>query len=430
MWEIDIGMKISKKYDNIDSFYELINKSIDIMQTKVESKLNPFKYPLSDEAKKRLKWMYVIDYECAGKIAKAARKIGISRQWLSTIHSVWASAQKEPYSLEPESRAPRDTNNRKRIDQRVEAKIIEIRKKYQPWGKDKLSVILKRDYQMKAGSSTVNRYLRKHGLIDPRLSEKNKRAWRRKKEKTELKFKTRPPAVIKDYKPGALMEKDMKLVLKMGIFTNADKNRAKENFWYQHTLIDSFTRFRAMGLTQDSNSKTAVAIQEQAVRRLPFAIAAINSDNGGENEKNFSAYLEKEKVAQFFSRAGTPTDNPRVERSHLTDELEFYGQGNLYKNFNDQTRAISEWEQTYNFIRPHQALGYLTPMEFYRLWENNPAKAYCIKDKYRNYLKKQSRRLAKSRQMKNKEQIENLMKFIDKKLSKSNSQKCQLCSWT
>jgi len=29
--------------------------------------------------------------------------------------------------------------------------------------------------------------------------------------------------------------------------------------------------------------------------------------------------------------------------------------------------------------------------------------------------------LAKSRQMKNKEQIENLMKFIDKKLSKSNS---------
>ena len=282
-------------------------------------------------------------------------------------------------------------------------------------------VILKRDYQIIAGASTVNRYLRKHGLIDPRLSEKNKRAWRRKKEKTELKFKTRPPAVIKDYKPGALMEKDMKLVLKMGIFTNADKNRAKENFWYQHTLIDSFTRIRAVGLAEDSNSRTAVAIQEQAASRLPFAIAAINNDNGGENEKDFSLYLEKEKVAQFFSRAGAPTDNPRVERSHLTDELEFYGQGNLYKNFNDQTRAISEWEHTYNFVRPHQALGYLTPMEFYGLWQSNPEEAYRIKNKYAAYLKKQSRRLAKSRQMKNKEQIENLMQFIDKKLSKSNS---------
>ena len=421
MWEIDIGMKISKKYDNIDSFYELINKSIDIMQTKVESKLNPFKYPLSDEAKKRLKWMYVIDYECAGKIAKAARKIGISRQWLSTIHSVWASAQKEPYSLEPESRAPRDTNNRKRIDQRVEAKIIEIRKKYQPWGKDKLTVILKRDYQIIAGASTVNRYLHKHNLIDPKLSEKNKLAWQRKKEKTNLKFKMRPPAVIKDYKPGALMEKDMKLVLKMGIFTNADKQRAKENFWYQHTLVDSFTRVRVIGLAEDSNSRTAVAVQERAVSRLPFTIAAINNDNGGENEKDFSAYLEKEKVAQFFSRAGTPTDNPRVERSHLTDELEFYAQGNLYKNFNEQTKAVSIWEHTYNFVRPHQALGYLTPMEFYELWKSDPEEAHRIKNKYSAYLKKQSRRLAKSRQMKNKEQIEKLMQFIDKKLSKSNS---------
>ena len=195
--------------------------------------------------------------------------------------------------------------------------------------------------------------------------------------------------MIKDYKPGALVEKDMKFVLKMSSFTNSDKYRAKENFWYQHTLVDSFTRVRAIGLAENSDSKTAVAVQELAASRLPFAIAAINNDNGGENEKNFSTYLEKEKVAQFFSRSGTPTDNPRVERSHLTDELEFYG-----------------------------------------LWQSNPEEAYRIKNKYSAYLKKQSRRLAKSRQMKNKEQIENLMKFIDKKLSKSNSQKCQLCSWT
>jgi len=53
--------------------------------------------------------------------------------------------------------------------------------------------------------------------------------------------------------------------------------------------------------------------------------------------------------------------------------------------------------------------------------QSNPEEAYRIKNKYSAYLKKQSRRLAKSRQMKNKEQIENLMKFIDKKLSKSNS---------
>lgn len=411
-----------QKSGNIRSFGHLgQNKATDIMQTQAEIKLNPFRYHLSMEAKKRLKWMYVVENECDKNISRAAKKIGVSRTWLSQIHSRWENNSEDPRMLEPESKAPHHTRNRKRIEKKVEDKIVEIRKKYQPWGKDKLAVILKRDYKMEVSESTVNRYLHKYGLVDLKLSEKNKRAWRRKKETIEMKLKMRPPSDIKDYKPGALMEKDMKLVLKMGVFTNTDKHRSRQNFWYQHTLIDSFTRIRVLGLAEDSTSKTAVAIQKQAVKRLPFAIAAINNDNGGENQKNFADYLEKEKIVQFFSRAGTPTDNPRVERSHLTDEVEFYGQGNLKKNFADQSKSLFEWEHTCNFVRPHQALGYLTPMEFYELWKKDSKKAYQIKDKYSAYLKKQNKRLRLSRKMKNEKQIENLMKFIDKKLSKSNS---------
>ena len=93
--------------------------------------------------------------------------------------------------------------------------------------------------------------------------------------------------------------------------------------------------------------------------------------------------------------------------------MSFTTRNNLYKDFNEQVKAMAEWEYTYNFVRPYQALVYLTPMEFYELWKSDPEKTYRIKNKYSTYLKKQSRRLAKSRQMKNKEQIENLMKFID-----------------
>lgn len=391
------------------------------MQTIAEKKLNPLKYYLSAEAKKRLKWMYVTRYECDGNISLASKKIGVSRTWLSQIHGIWKNSHEDPRSLEPESRAPHNTVNRLRISKETESKIVELRNEYQPWGKDKLSVMLKRDYGLKAGATTVNRYLHKHDLIDPKLSEKNKKAWERKKEATEMKFKMRPPSIIKDYKPGALIEKDMKFILKMGVFTNPDKQRARENFWYQHTIIDSFTRIRALGLAEDSNSRMAVAIQERAVKHFPFAIAAINNDNGGENEKDFSEYLDKEKVVQFFSRAGTPTDNPRVERSHLTDELEFYRQGNIKLTFDEQRKAITKWERVYNYVRPHQALGNLTPMEFYRLWKKNPDEAHRIKDKYRGYLKKQSARLRRSRKMRNREQIEKLMIFIDTKLSKSYS---------
>jgi transposase InsO family protein len=394
------------------------------MQKTAENIFNPLRYHLSSEAKKRIRWMYVVHFECGGKITRAANKIGISRPWLSTIHAKWEKSNRDPRSLEPESRAPHNTENRNRISNETEDRIIELRKKYRPWGKDKLSVQLSRDYQLDAGASTVNRYLHKHKLIDPKLSEKNKKAWARKKEQIELKQRIRPPSAIKDYKPGALVEKDMKFILKYGAFVNPAKYKAKENFWYQHTIIDSFTRLRALGIAEDAESKTAVLVQVEAAKRLPFAIATVNTDGGGENEKDFSKHLLSEAIVHFRSRAGIPTDNPRVERSHLTDELEFYAQGNIRRTFEEQKRTIVEWEHTYNYIRPHQALGYLTPMEFFALWKRDPEEAHRIKDRYQAYLRKQSKRLRSSRKMKKKEQIENLMKFIDQKLVKTNLKKC------
>jgi hypothetical protein len=139
---------------------------------------------------------------------------------------------------------------------------------------------------------------------------------------------------------------------------------------------------------------------------------------------------------QFYSRPGTPTDNPRVERSHLTDEVEFYSRANIYNTFDNQREALKEWEHNYNFRRPHQALGYLTPMAFYELWKKKPEEAYMIMDKWQVYLKKQRIRLARSRKVKKKEQIEVLMSFIDSKLEQKtnlNEAKlqlinCQLCS--
>lgn len=416
MYEKDIGMKKPKIHANINRFYELINKSIDIMQSKAENKLNPFKYPLSGEAKKRLKWMYIIHFECGGKIAKAAKRIGVSRQWLSKIHSHWVKSDKDPRSLEPELKAPKNTDKRNRIDKTIEDKIIEVRKKYH-WGKDKLATILDRDHGLIVGASTINRYLDKHGLLDVKISRRIKTAHR---NKIEQKQKCRPPKEIKDYKPGVLVEKDMKFIVKRGEFINPEKYRAKENFWYQHTVIDSFTRIRIIGLAEDSESKTAVAVQEECEKRLPFLIACANTDNGSENEKEFDNYLNNSKIVHFYSRSGTPTDNPRVERSHLTDEVEFYKHGNIYRTFKKQKQKIAEWEHTYNHIRPHQALGNLTPMEFYALWKNNPEEAYKIAEKWRNYLKKQNKRLANSRKMKNREKIAKLMDQIDKKLAKSN----------
>jgi len=239
------------------------------------------------------------------------------------------------------------------------------------------------------------------------------------KNKVEQKQKYRPPKEIKDYKPGALVEKDMKFILKTGVFINFAKYKAKENFWNQHTVIDSFTRIRTLGLAENGDSQTAVAVQEECVSRLPFNIACTNTDNGSENEKDFDEYLRQKDIIHFYSRSGTPTDNPRVERSHLTDEVEFYQQGNICKTFEEQKQKLANWEYLYNYVRPHQALGNLTPMAFYELWKVNSGAAYKITEKWQKYLKKQRERLANSRRIKNKEKIAKMMKQIDLKLANS-----------
>jgi transposase len=418
------------------------------MQTKAENLLNPLRYYLSDEAKKRLRWLYILYYEYDYNVKKAANKIGISREWLSKIKSRFEKSNKDPRSLEPESRAPHYTNNRQRIPQETEEKILEIRDKY-GWGKEDISVVLWRDYQLKASASTVNRYLHKHLRINPKISGRHQKAWLEKKIRENQKVfltvkKYRPPKEIKDYVPGALIEKDMKLVpTKSKIPHKIDnKYHLQDYFNYQHSFLDSFTRIKAMELVEVPDSRGAKVAYEQMRQRWPFKIGSINTDSGGENGKDFKEQLAQDEVLHFFSRTSTPTDNPRVERSHLTDDQECWARGNSYLPFEKQKQALKKWEYIYNYVRPHQALGFLTPMEFYRLWKENPAKAYAVKDKYQAYLAKQRKRLASARRIKKKEQIEKVMQFIDAKLNqnqaiKINLQsckleliKCELCSWT
>ena len=394
---------------------------IDLMHTKYEQILNPKRYKLSQEALKKLKWIYELELKHNGNITACGRKLHITREWLTKIYSKFKSNDRDPRWLENKSRAPHNTSDRKRTSRDTVDKIIQLRlnKKYCTWGKEKLARLMWTQYQIKISPCTVNRYLAKAKLLNVRISQKNKLAFKNKI--LTQRIKQRPPKVVKDYKPGALVEKDMKFIVKQGKFTNTEprKERAGENFFFQHTMIDDFTRLRALDAVATSDSLTAKKSFLRLKSRFPFSIACLNTDSGGENGKNFADYLTKQNIIHFFSRTGTPTDNPRVERSHLTDEIEFYGLGNRqHKDLKSLKQALKAHEHTYNFIRPHQALGYLTPMEFYELWKVNSDEAYKIKDKWQKYLAKQSKRLHTARRMKKKEKIEALMQHIDSLLNR------------
>jgi len=82
---------------------------------------------------------------------------------------------------------------------------------------------------------------------------------------------------------------------------------------------------------------------------------------------NFDKALEDRGITHYFSHPNCPKENSRVERKIQTtaSELWNYRTGYDIKEINE---IVCEWNETYDDIRPHQSLGYLTPNEFLSSW--------------------------------------------------------------
>ena len=76
-----------------------------------------------------------------------------------------------------------------------------------------------------------------------------------------------------------------------------------------------------------------------------------------------------------------------MERSFRTDEEEFYQVEELPADVGGLQTALFAWNQVYERVRPacpgrpHQALGYKTPEQFYQDWlKNHSTKKEILSD--------------------------------------------------
>ncbi|MBI4164601.1 MAG: transposase [Acidobacteria bacterium] len=60
----------------------------------------------------------------------------------------------------------------------------------------------------------------------------------------------------------------------------------------------------------------------------------------------------------------SPKLNGRVDRANRTHTEAFYELTPCSLSIAELNRELQNWERTYNTVRPHQALAYLTPQPF------------------------------------------------------------------
>jgi Integrase core domain len=101
---------------------------------------------------------------------------------------------------------------------------------------------------------------------------------------------------------------------------------------------------------------------DYVVGKFPFRIQTIRTDNGHEFQVKFHWHVLDLGMDHVYIKPRTPRLNGKVERSHSTDQQEFY-QLLSYKDDVDLEAKLLEWETFYNCHRLHASLKGKTPYE-------------------------------------------------------------------
>ncbi|MDP6495713.1 MAG: integrase core domain-containing protein, partial [Dehalococcoidia bacterium] len=130
------------------------------------------------------------------------------------------------------------------------------------------------------------------------------------------------------------------------------------------TARDVVSRWDLLEVHTRATATTARAFLDSLQSRLPFPLKAIQVDGGSEFQAEFEQACQQRGIHLFVLPPRSPKLNGHVERAQRTHTEEFY---EIYPDDLEITvlnQALREWERVYNYIRPHQSLGYLTPFEY------------------------------------------------------------------
>lgn len=262
-------------------------------------------------------------------ISQTCRFFGISRtifyRWrrryrqggLPALRDGYRGATNHPYSTPPH----------------VVALILQVRRDRQ-YGPLRISFFLQRYHQVYVSAPTIHRILKRHRM---------------------------PPVSRKRHRPGPRRRRDLQIA-GQSVQVDVKHLRLGARRLYQFTAIDEATRYRVLQIYAHNSIRSATAFVEEVRRRLPVAIQRIQTDHGSEFGTDFTWHLRDLGIAHHHIPPGCPEANGKVERSHRTDEDEFYRRV-IFRTHDELATKLRQWEIEYNHRRPHLALRGKTPAE-------------------------------------------------------------------
>ena len=184
-------------------------------------------------------------------VAQTCRHFGLSRKAFYKWKARYEAHGEAGLCDRPRAphRSPRAT------PREVISKILYLRQRYH-FGPGRIADYLQRFHQLKLARSSVHRILIRHGLNLLPASRKRSagRAWRRY-EKPQ---------------PGHRLQLDVKFL---------ERIAGTGKRLYQFTAIDDCTRIRVLKVYDACNQTSAIRFVDEVIRRLPFRVLVIQTDN-------------------------------------------------------------------------------------------------------------------------------------------------------
>jgi transposase InsO family protein len=133
-----------------------------------------------------------------------------------------------------------------------------------------------------------------------------------------------------------------------------------------YTVIDDASRFTYVHAYDKANAVNTVRFLQEVLKRTPFPIQKIRTDNGTEfaNTK-MKDFLSERNISHRTNTPGCPEQNGKIERFHQTLKRA-YAYGLPYNStFDELQYRLTQFTTYYNYKKRHRGLGMhgLTPMQ-------------------------------------------------------------------